>query len=134
VKPYTKLRLATPLLLALALWLTGCAAAVVGGAAGAGAVLFNKGELTSVEKAPVDRVYRASLDAVNKLNLETVEKTSDTLKAKILAKEKNGDNVNINIEQKPNNLTELKIKIGATGNEDRARAVLAQIQQELNES
>lgn len=123
-----------PLVLALAIWLSGCAAAVVGGAAGAGAVLFNKGELTSVEKAPVERVYNASLTAVDKLNLDTVEKRSDSLKAKILAKEKNGDNVNIDIEQKPDNLTQLKIKIGATGNEDRARAVLAQIHQELNES
>ena len=133
MKRFICLRFGAPLFVVLALWLTGCAAAVVGGAAG-GAVLFNKGELTSVEQAPVDRVYRASLDAVNKLNLDTVEKSSDTLKAKILAKEKNGDNVNINIEQKPNNLTELKIKIGTTGNEDRARTVLAQIQQELKES
>jgi hypothetical protein len=48
--------------------LFGCAAAVVGGAAGAGAVLYSKGELKSTENAPLEQVLTAAEEAMNSMN------------------------------------------------------------------
>ena len=123
-----------PLLIAvLAVLTTGCAAALIGGAAGAGAVLYSKGDLKSTEKGSVEEVYQASLEAMDKMKLETVAKNADSLNATILAKMENGDNVDIKIEQKPNDLTELKIRVGAFGDESKARVILDEIRRQLGD-
>ena len=116
----------------LAFLLTGCAAAVVGGAAGAGAVLYSKGELKSTENAPMDQVFNAAEETMNSMNFHVVSKDKDALKAKLLAKRENGDNIDIKLEQKPNNLTEMKIRVGAFGNEDQARLIQEKIRQRLS--
>jgi uncharacterized protein DUF3568 len=116
----------------LAALLYGCAAAVVGGAAGAGAVLYSKGELKSTENAPLEQVLNAAEEAMNSMNLKVVSKDHDALKGKLLAKRENGDNIDIKLEQKPNNLTEMKIRVGAFGNEDQARLIQEKIRQKLS--
>ena len=112
--------------------LFGCAAAVVGGAAGAGAVLYSKGELKSTENAPLEQVLNAAEEAMNSMNFNVVSKDHDALKGKLLAKRENGDNIDITLEQKPNNLTEMKIRVGAFGNEDQARLIQEKIRQKLS--
>lgn len=112
--------------------LYGCAAAVVGGAAGAGAVLYSKGELKSTENAPLERVLNAAEEAMNSMSFKVVSKDHDALKGKLLAKRENGDNIDIKLEQKPNNLTEMKIRVGAFGNEDQARLIQEKIRQKLS--
>jgi hypothetical protein len=116
----------------LAFLLYGCAAAVVGGAAGAGAVLYSKGELKSTENAPMDQVLSAAEETMQSMNLNVVSKDQDALKAKLLAKRENGDNIDIKLEQKPNNLTEMKIRVGAFGNEDQARLIQEKIRERLS--
>jgi hypothetical protein len=111
--------------------LFGCAAAVVGGAAGAGAVLYSKGELKSTENAPLEQVLTAE-EAMNSMNFNVISKDHDALKGKLLAKRENGDNIDIKLEQKPNNLTEMKIRVGAFGNEDQARLIQEKIRQKLS--
>ena len=113
-------------------FLFGCAAAVVGGAAGAGAVLYSKGELKSNENASLDRVLNAAEEAMNSMNLKVISKDHDALKGKLLAKRENGDNIDIKLEQKPNNITEMKIRVGAFGNEDQARLIQEKIRQKLS--
>jgi hypothetical protein len=112
--------------------LFGCAAAVVGGAAGAGAVLYSKGELKSTENASLEQVLNAAEEAMNSMNFNVVSKDHDALKGKLLAKRENGDNIDIKLEQKPNNLTEMKIRVGAFGNEDQARLIQEKIRQRLS--
>jgi len=112
--------------------LFGCAAAVVGGAAGAGAVLYSKGELKSTENAPLEKVLNAAEEAMKSMNLNVISKDHDALKGKLLAKRENGDNIDIKLEQKPNNLTEMKIRVGAFGNEDQARLIQEKIRQKLS--
>jgi hypothetical protein len=112
--------------------LIGCAAAVIGGAAGAGAVLYSKGELKSTENAPLEQVMNAAEEAMNSMNFNVISKDHDALKGKLLAKRENGDNIDIKLEQKPNNLTEMKIRVGAFGNEDQARLIQEKIRQKLS--
>ena len=113
-------------------FLFGCAAAIVGGAAGAGAVLYSKGELKSTENAPLERVLNAAEETMQSMNLNVVSKDHDALKGKLLAKRENGDNIDIKLEQKPNNLTEMKIRVGAFGNEDQARLIQEKIRERLS--
>lgn len=114
------------------LFLFGCAAAVVGGAAGAGAVLYSKGELKSTENAPLERVLNAAEETMHSMNFNVVSKDHDALKGKLLAKRENGDNIDIKLELKPNNLTEMKIRVGAFGNEDQARVIQQKIRERLS--
>jgi hypothetical protein len=116
--------------LACSYW--GCAAAVVGGAAGAGAVLYSQGELKSTQNAELDKVYDASLAALDDLNLDVISKDKDGLSGKIVAKAENGDNIDIKLEQLPNDITEIKIRVGAFGNEDRARLIEQEIRERLS--
>lgn len=109
----------------------GCAAVLVGGAAGAGAVMYAKGELKSTENASIDEVFDAARETVSAMDLETVSADKDGLKAKLLAKKENGDNVIIELEQKPNDLTEMKIRVGAFGDEDEARLIQQKIREQL---
>lgn len=113
-------------------FLFGCAAVVVGGAAGAGAVLYSKGELKSNENAPLDQVLNAAEETMQSMNLNVISKDHDALKGKLLAKRENGDNIDIKLEQKPNNITEMKIRVGAFGNEDQARLIQERIRQRLS--
>jgi hypothetical protein len=114
------------------MFLYGCAAAVVGGAAGAGAVLYSKGELKSTENASLDQVMNAAEETMHSMNLNVISKDHDALKGKLLAKRENGDNIDIKLEQKPNNLTEMKIRVGAFGNEDQARLIQEKIRERLS--
>ena len=111
---------------------SGCAAALVGGAAGAGAVMYSKGELKSTENASMNEVWAAARETVNSMDLEVVTEDMGGTKANLLAKEPNGDNVRIELEQKPNDLTEMKIRVGAFGDEDRARVIQQEIRQRLS--
>jgi Protein of unknown function (DUF3568) len=120
------------LVLGLAVLSFGCAAAVVGGAAGAGAVLYSKGELKSTENGSVSQVFDAAIETMNSMQFNVVTKDQDSLKAKVLAKKSNGDNIDIKLEQKPNNLTEMKIRVGAFGNEDQARLIQEKIRERIN--
>lgn len=110
----------------------GCAAAVIGGAAGAGAVLYKKGELKSIENGAIDQVLDAAEDTMHAMQLNVISKDKDALKAKLLAKRENGDNIDIKLEQKPNNLTEMRIRVGAFGNEDQARLIQERIREKLS--
>jgi hypothetical protein len=116
--------------LACSYW--GCAAAVVGGAAGAGAVLYSQGELKTTENAKLDEVYDAILNAMDDLDLDVISKDKDGLSGKIVAKAENGDNIDIKLEQLPNDITEMKIRVGAFGNEDRARLIEQKIRERLS--
>jgi hypothetical protein len=130
-KPYTKSYVLLALV-ALSAFYWGCAAAIVGGAAGAGAVMYSKGELKSTEKAELDEVYDAAIDALKSLDLEVISQDKDGLTAKLVAKEENGDNIDIKLEKVPNDLTEMKIRVGAFGNEDRARLIQQEIRERIS--
>jgi uncharacterized protein YpuA (DUF1002 family) len=119
-------------LLAVTLMFYGCAAAVVGGAAGAGAVLYSKGELKSAENAPLEEVYDAAVDTMKSMNFDVINQEKNQLEAKLVAKADNGDNIDIKLEQKPNDITEMKIRVGAFGNEDQARVIQEKIHEILS--
>jgi hypothetical protein len=119
-------------LLAVTTFFYGCAAAVVGGAAGAGAVMYSKGELKSAENASLDRVYDAAVDTMKSMNFDVINEDKNQLDAKLVAKADNGDNIDIKLEQKPNDITEMKIRVGSFGNEDQARVIQEKIRERLS--
>jgi len=116
----------------LALLSFGCAAVLIGGAAGAGAIAYSKGELKSTEKGSIDEVWDATVEATRTLNLTEISQDRDGIEGKIIARAADDDKVEIELEEKPNQLTEVKIRIGTFGDEDESRMILEEIRKNLS--
>ena len=84
---FNKLYLIIPLLFLI----NSCAAFIVGGAVGVGAVVYEKGQLTAHEGTGYDETLAAVLKAMEQLGY-TVEKTEKSMaKEKVIAKTPEGD-------------------------------------------
>jgi uncharacterized protein YceK len=115
----------------LAMQLAGCAAVVVGGAAGAGTVVYVKGQLNEDMNAPVSNVYDASLAALKELDLPIIEDNHDTLSAKIKSKFADGDDVWIQIESLSAESSKITIRVGIMGDEYKSRKIINAIHSHL---
>jgi len=82
----------------LSMQMEGCVALVAGSAAGAGTVVYIKGQLNEDINAPVSKVYDASISTLKDLNLPIIEKKHDSLSAKIKSEFADGSDVWIEIE------------------------------------
>jgi hypothetical protein len=120
-------------LLVLILASAGCAAVVVGGAAAAGIGTYKyvKGELKTKEKVSLDQAYDASIQTMQDMGFDVVQKNKDGLKGKIIAKQSNGDNIEINLERLPDDITEIGVRVGSFGDEDRSRVILDEIKKKF---
>lgn len=113
------------------LFSSGCAAVVVGAAAGAGAVIYHKGELHSPEAATYDNAWNASLAGLADLNYVVVDKLKGGLKARIIARAPGDKKVTIDLEKETGTVTRIGIRIDTFGNEAQSRIVLDAIKRHL---
>jgi hypothetical protein len=118
-------------LVLLTMHLVGCAAVVVGGAAGAGTVVYVKGQLNEDINASVSKVYDASLSALKELELPIIEDNHDTLSAKIKSKFADGDDVWIQIESVTAESSKITIRVGVMGDENKSRRIIDAIHRHL---
>lgn len=114
-----------------AIELAGCAALLLGGAAGAGSVVYIKGQLKQDMGASVPRVHDASISALKGLNLPIIEDNHDKLSAKIKSRFANGDDVWIEIESVTAESSKITIRVGILGDERKARQILDGIHKHL---
>ncbi|HXX59036.1 MAG TPA: DUF3568 family protein [Thermodesulfovibrionales bacterium] len=117
--------------LLLSLQMAGCAAVVVGGAAGAGTVVYLKGRLNEDINAPVSSVYDASISALKDLELPIIEDSHDTLSAKIKSRFADGDDVWIQIESLTAESSKITIRVGIMGDEYKSRQIINGIHRHL---
>ena len=111
--------------------LSSCAAFIVGGAVGVGAVFYEKGQLTSHEGTGYDETLAAVLTAMGQLGY-TVEKTEKSVaKEKVIAKTPDGEKIHTTVRYKQVDHTEITIRVGTFGNEELSRKVLDQIKSNL---
>ncbi len=115
----------------LALQLAGCAALLVGGAAGAGAVVYVKGQLNENMNASVSRVHGASISALGDLKLPIIEDNHDRLSAKIKSQFADGSDVWIEIESVTSESSKITVRVGVTGDEGKSRQILDAIHRHL---
>jgi hypothetical protein len=115
----------------LATQLAGCAALLVGGAAGAGSIVYVKGQLNEDMSASVLRVHDASISALKELNLPVIEDSHDNLSAKIKSHFADGSDVWIQIESRAAESSRIRVRVGILGDEYKSRQILDGIHKHL---
>jgi len=118
---------------AVGLVFTGCAAALVAGgvAAGAGTVLYVKGDLETTLERPYDNVWDASLEGIRALGLRPSRRDKGAEKGVIKARRLDGKTVTILVYPLTMKTTKLSIRVGTFGDEESSREILTAIEAKL---
>jgi hypothetical protein len=114
-----------------AMQLAGCAALLVGGAAGAGTVVYVKGQLNENMNASASRVHDASISALDELKLPIIEDNHDRLSAKIKSRFADGSDVWIEIQSVTSESSKITVRVGVVGDEGKSRQILDAIHRHL---
>lgn len=117
---------------ALAVYLTGCAAVVLGTAAGAGAagVLWVQGKLVEDIEKPLLEIHEAAVQSLKDLGLPLKKDRHDVMTARMESVFVDGKRVWIDLDSLGQNLTRLKVRVGF-GDQNRSERILAKIHQHL---
>lgn len=110
------------LILFLCLNLSGCLFAL-GGAAGGGAAIYYKGWLREKVARNMYTVHDATLKAMEVKDIILEEETQKTDVIRIQGKYLDGTNVWINIKYLTTNSSQINIRVGVLGDENRSRAI-----------
>ena len=120
------------LLMVLALFFnTGCAALVIGGAAGAGSYAYISGEMKSNESISLNRAWNATQKAVKKSGFTVTSKEKDDFYAKLVARGAGDKKLTIKLKRQSDNITEIKIRVGMLGDESMSRLIYDEIKKQI---
>jgi hypothetical protein len=120
-----------PLLLAAALmFVQGCMTVALVGA-GAGTVMYAKGDLEAVLSNDINSAYEATQKSVKQLELNVSSKVKDELTAKIVARDAQDKKITIRLASTAENTTKISIRVGLFGDETKSRLIYEQIQKNL---
>ncbi len=97
------------------------------GVGAAGTVAYLKGDLEAVEAANLQTVYKATLKALDELELCVTRQSKDVLSAEIIARDAADQKVTINLKATTENTTKLSIRIGFFGSETKSRFIYQKI-------
>jgi hypothetical protein len=126
--PSHRLRALAIVCLLLAPLTTGCAAALLGAAAGAGTYAYMQGEASQTYPGGFDQVWNASLNAMRDMNFEVVDTTRDSLGGEIKARRPvNNDEVTLKVEPVGSDSTRVKVRVGVMGDEDESKRIQQRI-------
>ena len=126
-----KRRIALIVLLAgAAVSLSGCVVAAVG-AGVVGTVAYVTGDLEAVEARKLDEVHDATLEAMKALDLHVTKQTKDALSAVIVARDAQDKKITVKLNATGSEVTELSIRVGAFGNEEKSRLIYKEIRRNL---
>lgn len=105
--------------LLVSLLLSGCVpvALVAGAAAGIGGYKYFEGALTVVYNAPFKNTWKASLEAVEGMDLKIEAKNHKLASGKIKAKRSDDTGVSVSMKYLSSDQTEVTIKVGLFGDE-----------------
>jgi hypothetical protein len=101
----------------------GCAPTIVSTDAG----VYQNGKLWATSSKDVDSVYAATLQAMDKLQLQVTDKAKDVFAAKVIAKSADNEMIVVKITPTGDQKVAYDIKVGAFGNEERSRKVYGEI-------
>jgi hypothetical protein len=86
---------------------------------------------TMIDSSP-DKVTVAAQKAANDLNLLNVIGNGTAVDGRVTAKDAQGDDVTIDIEQAGQNVSQVKIRIGVTGDESISKQLVDRIRSHLS--
>ena len=124
-----KLLLIFPLLILI----SSCWAAVVGGVAGAGAVVYEQGQLVSHEGAPFEKCLSAVMKSMDELGYAVEKTEKSTAQEKVIARTQDGKKVKITVKWKSAEHTQIIVRVGTFGDEALSRKILKSIRQYIYE-
>lgn len=125
-----KLVILSVLLVAVFVFLQGCMTVALVGA-GAGTVMYTMGDLEAVLPADIDSAYDAAQKSLVQLELKISSKAKDALAAEIIARDAQDKKVTVKLKSTSQYSTELNIRVGVFGDEDKSRLIYEQIQKNL---
>jgi hypothetical protein len=111
--------------------LSGCVALALGGAAGAGGVIYVKGQIKDTVNAPIERTYKACQATLDSKKLVILSKSADVASAHIKSKYSDGKEIWIDLEAITSEVCEIRIRVGALGDQDRSIDLLEGIKSRL---
>jgi hypothetical protein len=111
--------------------LTGCAAVIVGGAAGAGTYAYISGELKVSENASLDRCWSATQGAMKDLEFTVTTSKKDALQGQVVAKTAADQKVEIRLTKTTDALTEIRIRVGTFGDQAMSQLIVQKIEKRL---
>jgi uncharacterized protein DUF3568 len=106
--------------------ISGCAAAVLAGAAGGagvGTAAYIEGEDSRTHSANLDQTWSATLVALKQMDIRVDKSNKDALGGLIEAKRADGTDVKIKEEPAEGKTTRVKIRIGVFGDQDASEAI-----------
>jgi hypothetical protein len=98
---------------------------------GTEAAVYSRGELYAVSSRDLNSVYSATLAALKQLGIEVAEKDIDVFYAKVVGSIADGRKVTIRMHPGADKGTDLRIKTGSFGDEERSRVIYQKIQDNL---
>ncbi|MDY0274813.1 MAG: DUF3568 family protein [Desulfomicrobium sp.] len=114
----------------LVLFLSGCAAAVVGGVAAVGTYTYVAGQLKYTHNGNLDNTYQAALKACSSLQLMIMNQDKKLSKASLRVKEGDRD-IWITFTVVSSTTTEVSIRVGYFGDEVASRKIHEEIRANL---
>ena len=118
------------LLAASVVVLQGCLVVAVGAGA-AGTVAYVKGDLETVESANIDKVYDATLHAMDRMKLPIIAKTKDAMTAKITSRDAQDKKVTITLTAAADRSTKITIRVGTFGDQSKSVLIYDEIKKGL---
>ena len=126
----SKLMTAALLMSAVALGV-GCAAVVVGAAAGAGAVVWDKGTLKSTEYASYDQGWNAAMAAMSELSYAVVGQEKGEVSGKITARAAGDKKITVEVKKVSGTSVGFDIRVGTWGDKTQSLQILDIIRKHL---
>lgn len=107
----------------------GCALLLFGGgaAAGVGTVAYVKGELETTVEIPFERAWSAAREAMEELEFIITKAEKDALSGMIVARGADDQKIVVHLEKPSEDLTEIRIRVGAFGDQTRSQLILDKI-------
>lgn len=104
----------------------GCAALVVGAAAGGtayGVVKYSRGELVTTHAVSLDQAVEATRAGLKSLDLPEVTSTASDNGMVIVSRDKQDDKISIQLQKISDTATEIRIRVGVFGDEAESQMV-----------
>jgi len=114
-----------------AVYLSGCAAVIIGGAAGAGTYAYIRGEMKGNENATLDRTWSATQAAMKDLEFSVMTQQKDALQGRLVARTALDKKIEINLIKISDNLTEVRIRVGTFGDQTLSHTIVQSIEKRL---
>jgi hypothetical protein len=96
-----------------------------------GKVEYSWGELNATESAGIEKVYDASLKAVEELKLPIIQKGVDSMSGKIIARDVEDKKIIITLTAATGGMTKMSIKVGTLGDEGKSKLIYEQIKKKM---